>query len=119
MSSMTRKHRRKVVMQCAKDGIKPAKLVADSASREIKAIKAATTEVMETLLQAIGVVIMHDWGKLTKKETRAEVLAKCLYERSIQAKEHAFNKDELSSCNDFSLAVMGVWEREEKKHDGK
>lgn len=119
MSSMTRKHRRKVVMQCAKDGIKPAKLVADSASREINAIKTATTEVMETLLQAIGVVIMHDWGKLAKKETRAEVLAKCLYERSIQAKKHTFSAGELSSCNDFSLAVMEVWEREEAMQDGK
>lgn len=62
--SLKRKHQRKVAFQCAKAGIKPAKVVADSASREIMAIKEATTEVMETLLQAIGVVVLRDWGKL-------------------------------------------------------
>lgn len=112
--SLKRKHQRKVAFQCAKAGIKPAKVVA-----EIMAIKEATTEVMETLLQAIGVVVLRDWGKLAKKDTRAAVLAECLYYRSIQAKEHKFCEDELKACNEFSLAVMEIWEREEAKQDGK
>ena len=117
--SIKRKHQRKVAFQCAKAGIKPAKVVADSASREIMAIKEATTEVMETLLQAIGVVVLSDWGKLAKKDTRAAVLAECLYYRSIQAKERKFSEDELKACNEFSLAVMEIWEREAAKQDGK
>ena len=84
MSSITRKNKRRAAFKCAKQGIAPAQAIAVSAAREIKATKEATAETMEVLLQAIALVAAHDYGKLNAKDTRLNVLAKQLYQRSAR-----------------------------------
>ena len=114
MSSITRKHRRQTAIRCAKQGIPTAKAVAESAAHEIHLARMAASEVMETLLQAIGVVVMQDYGKLNKKADRLEVLAKCLHERSIQVKKNKLSEAEMQASNDFAVAVAMVWAKEEE-----
>lgn len=119
MSSITRKNKRRVAFKCAKQGIAPAQAIAVSAAREIKATKEATAETMEVLLQAIALVAAHDYGKLNAKDTRLDVLAKQLYQRSIQVKKHQLNDEENKTCQRFAGAVMEIWEEEEMKSHGK
>lgn len=115
MSSITRKNKRRVAFKCAKQGIAPAQAIAVSAAREIKATKEATAETMEVLLQAIALVTAHDYGKLNAKDTRLDVLAKQLYQRSIQVKKRQLNEEENKTCQRFAGAVMEIWEKEEGK----
>ena len=63
MSSIARKNKRRAAFKCAKQGIAPAQEIAVSAAREIQATKAATTETMEVLLQAMALVAQFDYGK--------------------------------------------------------
>lgn len=93
----------------------PAQAIAVSAAREIKATKEATAETMEVLLQAIALVAAHDYGKLNAKDTRLDVLAKQLYQRSIQVKKRQLNEEENKTCQRFAGAVMEIWEKEEWK----
>ena len=89
MSSIARKNKRRAAFKCAKQGIAPAQAIAVSAAREIQATKAATTETMEVLLQAMALVAAHDYGKLNAKDTRLDVLAKQLYHsHRIRYKDH-------------------------------
>lgn len=119
MSSITRKNKRRVAFKCAKQGIAPAQAIALSAAREIKVTKEAAAETMEVLLQAIALVAAHDYGKLNAKDTRLDVLAKQLYQRSIQVKKRQLNEEENKTCQRFVGAVMEIWEEEEKKSNGK
>lgn len=119
MSSITRKHKRRVAFDCAKQGIAPAQAIAVSAAREIKATKEATAETMEVLLQAIALVAAHDYGKLKAKDIRLATLAKKLYQRSIQVKKRQLNDEENKTCQRFAGAVMEIWEEEEMKNHGK
>ena len=117
--SIARKNKRRAAFKCAKQGIAPAQAIAVSAAREIKATKEATAETMEVLLQAIALVAAHDYGKLNVKDTRLDVLAKQLYQRSIQVKKRQLNEEENKTCQRFAGAVMEIWEEEEKKSNGK
>ena len=119
MSSIARKNKRRVAFKCAKQGITPAQAIAASAAREIQATKAATTETMEVLLQAMALVVQFDYGKLNAKDTRLDVLAGQLYKRSIQVKKRQLNEEENKTCRRFAGAVMEIWEEEEKKSNGK
>lgn len=119
MSSITRKHKRRVAFQCAKKGIAPAQEIAVSAAREIQATKAATTETMEVLLQAMALVAQFDYGKLNAKDKRLVVLAEQLYKRSVQVKTHQMDEAENETCQRFAGAVMEIWEVKEKKNHGK
>ena len=119
MSSIARKNKRRAAFKCAKQGITPAQAIAVSAAREIQATKAATTETMEVLLQAMALVAAHDYGKLNAKDNRLDVLAKQLYQRSIQVKKRQLNEAENETCQRFAGAVMEIWEEEEKKSHGK
>lgn len=120
MSSVARKNKRRAAFKCAKQGIAPAQAIAVSAAREIQATKAATAETMEVLLQAIALVAAHDYGKLNVKDTRLDVLAKQLYQRSIQViKKRQLNEEENKTCQRFASAVMEIWEAKEKKSNGK
>ena len=105
MSSVARKNKRRVAFKCAKQGIAPAQAIAASAA-----------ETMEVLLQAIALVAAHDYGKLNAKDTRLDVLAKQLYQRSIQAKKRQLNEEENKTCQRFAGAVMKIWEEEEKSN---
>ena len=89
MSSIARKNKRRVAFKCAKQGIAPA--------------------------QAIALVAAHDYGKLNAKDTRLDVLAKQLYQRSIQVKKRQLNEEENKTCQRFAGAVMEIWEEEEGK----
>lgn len=115
MSSLTRKHKRRIAFQCAKQGVAPAQAVAESAARELKITKESSAEVIEYMLRAMGLVVQYDFGKLHVKETRLEKLAHCLYERSIQVKKHQLNEEETKTCQRFAGAVMEIWEQEEAK----
>lgn len=115
MSSITRKNKRRAAFKCAKQGIAPAQAIAVSAAREIKVTKEAAAETMEVLLQAIALVAAYDYGKLNAKDTRLDVLAKQLYQRSIQAKKRQLNEEENKTCQRFAGAVMEIWEKEEGK----
>lgn len=116
MSSIARKNKRRAAFKCAKQGIAPAQAIAVSAAREIQATKAATTETMEVLLQAMALVVQLDYGKLNAKDTRLDVLTKQLYQRSIQAKKRQLNEEENKTCQRFAGAVMKIWEEEEKSN---
>lgn len=111
MSSITRKNKRRVAFKCAKQGIAPAQAIAVSAAREIKVTKESAAETMEVLLQAIALVAAHDYGKLNAKDSRLDVLAKQLYQRSM----HQLNEEENKTCQRFAGAVMEIWEEEEGK----
>lgn len=115
MSSIARKNKRRAAFKCAKQGIAPAQAIAVSAAREIQATKAATTETMEVLLQAMALVVQLDYGKLNAKDKRLAVLAELLYKRSIQVKKHQLNEEENKTCQRFAGAVMEIWEKEEGK----
>lgn len=119
MSSIARKNKRRVAFKCVKQGIAPAQAIAASAAREIQATKAATTETMEVLLQAMALVVQFDYGKLNAKDTRLDVLAGQLYKRSVQVKTHKMDEAENETCQRFAGAVMEIWEAKEKKSNGK
>ena len=72
MSSIGRKNKRRAAFKCAKQGIAPAQAIAVSAAREIQTTKAATTETMEVLLQAMALVAAHDYGKLDHRRLISE-----------------------------------------------
>ena len=74
---------------------------------------------MEVLLQAMALVAQFDYGKLNAKDKRLVVLAKQLYQRSIQVKKRQLNEEENKTCQRFASAVMEIWEEEEKKSNGK
>ncbi len=118
MSSLTRKHKRNIAFHCAKQGIAPATLIAESAARELHVTKEAAANTMEVLLQAMSLVVEFDFGKLHSKSTRLEVLAQRLYERSIQVKKRQLNEAESETCQKFAGAVMEIWEKEEAKKNG-
>lgn len=115
MSSIARKNKRRAAFKCAKRGIAPAQAIAVSAAREIQATKAATTETMEVLLQAMALVVQLDYGKLNAKDKRLAVLAELLYKRSIQVKTRKMDEAENETCQRFAGAVMEIWEKEEGK----
>ncbi|WP_304277552.1 hypothetical protein [Phascolarctobacterium succinatutens] len=119
MSSIARKNKLRAAFKCAKQGIAPAQAIAVSAAREIQATKAATTETMEVLLQAMALVVQLDYGKLNAKDKRLDVLAELLYKRSIQVKTRKMDEAENETCQRFASAVMEIWEAKEKKSNGK
>ncbi len=113
MSSLTRKHKRNIAFYCAKQGVKPAQMVAEAAARELKITQEAANNTIEIIFSAIALVAQYDFGKLNAKAKRLDNLAMCLYKRSVQVKKHQLSEDEEKIRRKFTGAVMEIWGKEE------
>lgn len=107
--SSTRKMKRLMLKEWAKEGKKPAEQVARAARQEMQELRDSSAKFGLNIISAAALTIMFDYGKLKDRSTRMETLFDRINERYDALQTGKLSKEEEEVYIEFAIAFSERW----------
>ena len=107
--SSTRKMKRQMLKEWAKEGKKPAEEVARAARQEMQELRDSSAKFGLNIISAAALTIMFDYGKLKDRSTRMATLLDRINERYDALRTGKLSKEEEEVYIEFAIAFSERW----------
>ena len=107
--SSTRKMKRLMLKEWAKEGKKPAEEVARAAKQEMQELRDSSAKFGLNIISAAALTIMFDYGKLKDRSTRMATLLDRINERYDALRTGKLPQEEKEAYQEFAVVFSERW----------
>lgn len=107
--SRTRKMKRQMLKEWAKEGKKPAEEVARAARQEMRDLQKKAATFGLDILGATALTVMFDYGKLKDRSARMTTLLDKVNERYNALQTGKLPPDEMAAYQEFAVTFSERW----------
>lgn len=117
--SSTRKLKRQLLKDWAREGKKPSEQVARVAAQEMSKTRDAAAKFGYDIIGVAVLSIVHDYGKLKDRTTRVETAVELINKRFHALRDGKLSQKEKDTLRAFSAAFSEHWVSYDEEQGGK